>query len=70
MFSKRLKKLRIKKGLSQKALAEKIKIHQSTICDYEKNVIIPKIDVIIKLCKVLDCSSDYLLGLEDDSNDN
>lgn len=42
-----------------------------TIKNWESGETIPDIDTIKKICKVLDCSSDYLLGLNDcTSKDN
>ena len=39
-----------------------------TIKNWESGETIPDIDTIKKICKVLDCSSDYLLGLETCTN--
>lgn len=61
----RIKELRIKKGISQSELAESLKITQATISKYElgqRNI--PKL-FVDKMCEVLDCTSDYLLGISD-----
>lgn len=61
----RIKELRIKKGISQSELAESLKITQATISKYElgqRNI--PKL-FVDKMCEVLGCNSDYLLGLSD-----
>ena len=65
MIGKRIKDERQLKGLTQSQLAEKIGTTQSTIGKYEREELQPNIEVIIKICKVLEISSDYLLGLED-----
>ncbi len=38
---------------------------QSTVGKYEREEIQLTVDVIIKICKMFEISSDYLLGLED-----
>ena len=64
-FGERLKALRRGKKLTQQQLADKIELVKSSICAYEKNTKYPSVDVLIKLCKFFDVSSDYLLGLSD-----
>ena len=65
MFSERLKELRKQKGLSQKEIAQKIDVNIRTFQEYEYNKVTPSIDILKKICIVLQCSSDYLLGLSD-----
>lgn len=64
MYGKRIRDERQLKGLTQAQLAEKIGITQSTLGKYEREKLQPNIDIIIKICKVLEISSDNLLGLE------
>ena len=52
-------------NLTQKQLAEKIGYTQQTIADWEAGNIRPTSDAIIALCKALEVSADYLLGLSD-----
>lgn len=66
-----LKRFRGQFGLSQKAVAEKIGITQPAYSQYEFNYHkdkpkTPSADVVIKLSKAFNVSSDYLLGLTDD----
>ena len=65
MYGKRIKEERQLKGLSQKKLAEMISSTQSTIGKYEREELQPNVEVITKLCKIFECSADYLLGLTD-----
>lgn len=61
----RIRELRIKKGISQSELAESLKITQATISKYElgqRNI--PRL-FVDKMCEVLNCTSDYLLGISD-----
>lgn len=67
MYGKRLKELRIEKGLTQKELAKKINTTQSTIGKYEREELQPNVEIIIQICKLFNISSDYLIGLEDET---
>ena len=49
--------------LAQKEIAEKCGIDKSCITQYKKGQTQPTLEVLFKLCKVLDVSADYLLGL-------
>ena len=63
-FGDKLKFLRIKSGLTQSQLAEKLNISPSTIGMYEQGRREPDNKTLIKLCNILDTSVDYLLGLK------
>lgn len=65
MYGKRIKEERQLKGISQKQLADLLSTTQSTIGKYEREELQPNIDTIIKICKIFEVSSDYLLGLSD-----
>lgn len=56
-----LKILRQEKGLTQKDLAEKIGVKQSVISDYERNIIYPTIERLIKIATVLNVKLDELI---------
>lgn len=62
-FSKRLKKLRLSKGLSQKELADMLNIGRTTVCGYEQGKIVPKQDGLLELSKIFNVSTDYLTGV-------
>lgn len=64
-FGKRLRELRIKKGISQKDVAEALSISVNAISQYETNKRFPDQEVLVKLCKFYKISADYLLGLTD-----
>ncbi len=64
---KRIRDMREDKDLTQKQMAEYLKIHQTTYSDYEiGNLNIP-VEVLIKLAKFYDTSIDYLVGITDNS---
>ncbi len=66
-FAERLKELREENNLTQYELSKKINISTACINRWEKNLRVPNIDSIIILCQFFGCSSDYLIGLEDQS---
>ena len=62
---KRIRDMREDRYLTQKQMAEYLKIHQTTYSDYEiGNLNIP-IEVLIKLARYYNTSVDYLVGLTD-----
>ena len=63
--SKRLKEIRLKLGLSQDDLSIKSSVNQSIISKAEADVNKLSIANLYKICKALDCTSDYLIGLID-----
>lgn len=64
---KRIRDMREDKDLTQKQMAEYLKIHQTTYSDYEiGNLNIP-VEVLIKLAKFYDTSIDYLVGLTENT---
>ena len=50
-------------SLSQKEIAKKVNVSPQTISKYMRRDIFPALDTLAKLCKVLDVSADYILGL-------
>lgn len=52
-------------GMTQSQLAKCLGVSQSCIAHYIKGDIMPALDTFANLCKLLDESADYLLGLEE-----
>lgn len=65
-ITQRLKELRESRGLSQADLAEIAGIPQTTISNYERGTQVTA-ENLIKLAHCFQVTSDYLLGIEDDS---
>ena len=65
-IGKRFKKQRIAKGFSQKSFAEAVGMHPVTIWRFENgaNANGLPLDILAKVCIVLECSADRLLGLD------
>ncbi len=62
---RRVRDLREDKDITQKQMAEFLKIHQTTYSDYELgNLNIPA-DVLIKLAQFYKTSIDYIVGITD-----
>lgn len=64
MLSEKIKELRVIKGKTQKEISEYLGIQQNTYSQYENRNREPNYDVIIKLAKYYNVSTDYLLGAE------
>lgn len=63
MLSQRIYELRISFGWTQVQLAQKLGITKQTVSNWENDNIQPSIDMLIKLSKIFNVSTDYLLGL-------
>ncbi len=63
-FGNKLKELRLQAGLTQKQLAEQIKVTKSVISYYELQERYPSPETLVKLSKVFHVTTDYLLGVE------
>ena len=64
MIGKRLRELRIKKGMSQQELGTAIGVTKVSVCGYESGSRIPNLEKLTKLADALQTSTDYLLGRE------
>ncbi|MDE5911453.1 MAG: helix-turn-helix domain-containing protein [Clostridia bacterium] len=64
-FKDRLNEIIYEKQMTQSLLAKKIFLTQSTVSRYCNGNIMPPIDILVSICKELDVSADYLLGLTD-----
>lgn len=63
MFSEKLTEQRKKSNLTQNDLAKEIGTTQQLLSKYEQNKSYPSIDMLIKICLALKCSSDELLEI-------
>lgn len=60
-LGERLRKLREKRGLKQKEVAEFLQLNPNTYCRYEKGERTPPPEIIAKLAEFLGVTTDYLL---------
>ena len=69
-FPCRLRDLRVKKSLTQKAVAEILGMSELSYRRYELDMRKPSYEVVIKLANCYDVSLDYLFGLTDNPKRN
>ena len=62
IFTKRLKELRQKNNLTQKELSDILGISQGSYANWENGKREPSLDNVVKLSKILDTTTDELLG--------
>lgn len=70
IFSQRLKDCRKKCGFTQSELAKKLGVASSAIGMYEQGRREPDSSMLLKICSVLDTTTDYLLGLDNNPHKN
>lgn len=66
MIAERIKLLRENKGLSQKALADKLGITRSSVNAWEQGISVPSTQYIVELATLFEVSTDYLLNFKND----
>ena len=67
MFAKRIKELRQQRDLTQAALGKMVNVKKQTVTNWEAGNNYPNSDTLIKLTQVFNVSSDYLLGIDDET---
>lgn len=65
-YTERLKWARDCKSISQKAVAEALHMKQQQYARYEKGINAMPAHHLKEICKVLNVSADYILGLTDE----
>lgn len=66
MIANKIKILRENKGLSQKALADKLGITRSSVNAWEQGISVPSTQYIVELATLFEVSTDYLLNFKND----
>ncbi len=62
MFNERLRELRTASGMSQVDLAEKLGVSKQSVSNWENDNIQPSIDMLLKISRTFNVSTDFLLG--------
>lgn len=65
-MTNRIKELREELHMTQVRLSIELEVAQETVSAYEKGKSYPSVATLLKLCKIFNTSSDYILGLSDD----
>lgn len=63
-ISERLKNEILTCGKSKSQIADELGISRPTLSQYLSGEIFPSLGTFARLCKILDCSSDDILGLK------
>ena len=66
MLPSRIRTLRTAAKMSQRVLAEQLKVTQQTIAGWEMGRTSPDRHMLAQLAQIFDVSTDYLLGLTED----
>lgn len=64
LIGKRIKDLRIERGLSQQELGDLLGVTKVSICGYENGTRTPGLDVFCAIADLFETTTDYLLGRE------
>ncbi len=65
IFSERLVESIKNSGYTQKEIAKLLNISEGNITNWKKGDNLPSIEILYKLCVILQESADYLLGLKE-----
>lgn len=65
-FAVRLIRERNRQGLTNADLAKKMEVSASVTWNWENGIAEPTGKLVAKVCRALNCSADYLLGLTED----
>lgn len=68
MLGEKIKEIRKEKNISQQELAEKLFVSDKTISSWEQNRTEPNLDMIVKMCNILDISVTNLIYDNIDKN--
>ena len=65
IFGERVKQTLKEVGLTQKAFATIVQVQPSTLCEWLSDHNEPPMQMIVDIAKILEVSTDFLLGLKD-----
>lgn len=65
VFRERLKILRKEKGYTQKEIAERLGVTRPRYVNWELGVSRPRCKMLLKIARIFNVSTDYLLGVRD-----
>ncbi len=65
IFGERVKATLKENNMTQKALANKLCVRASTLCEWLNDNNEPPMQIIVDIALILDVTTDYLLGLKD-----
>lgn len=70
LMGKRIREERLKTGMSQDLLAEKLGMKRANVSNYEAGRTIPPSNVLLDMSLIFEVTTDYLLCKTDEPNEN
>ena len=64
MLNENIKRLRLLRNISQVELAKKLRVSKQCVSNWENDNIQPSVEMLIKIAKFFDVSTDWLLDLD------
>ena len=64
LVGKRIKDMRLEKGMSQQELGDLIGVTKVSVCGYENGTRTPSLETFCILAEIFETTTDYLLGRE------
>jgi transcriptional regulator with XRE-family HTH domain len=65
-----IKRLRKLNGINQDRMGKMLAVRNNTVSSYEKGANFPSIEVLVKMAEIFDCSTDEILGVENNKRLN
>lgn len=65
MLGQRIHEMRISLGWNQVELAKRLGVAKQTVSNWENDNIQPSIEMLVRLSRLFNVSTDYLLGMDD-----
>ena len=65
MLGTRISEMRMLYGWSQVELAKKLGVAKQTVSNWENENIQPSVEMLVRIAKLFNVSTDYLLGFDD-----
>lgn len=69
MLGEQIKKLRIARNMNQTEFGKAFGVSKQTISNWENDNIMPSVEMLVRLAKYFECSTDFLLGLDEGRRD-
>ena len=66
-FGERFQRLRKERGLTQDAISEMVNVSSQAVSKWENDINMPDISILLRLSEILDTTTDYLLGKEENT---
>ena len=65
MLNEKIKKLRLSYNISQVELAKALGVSKQCVSNWENDNVQPSVDMLVKISKYFNVTTDYMLDLED-----